>query len=321
MRNSLLKIVGCLVLCVVSGFAQEAPRLRPVPASEHASVSIPRIPSAPHLADFDGFEPHGVAAQMAAVNAFIQSSPTDGAPATQATTVYLGYDSTNFYAVWLCYDKEPGKVRSHLQRRENIYDDDYVELQIDTFKDQRHAFVFDVNPAGVQADGLYSEGPGTDNSWDTLWESAGKTTSQGYMVLQQIPFRSLRFHASPSGINWGVNLSRNIPRNSENDHWPKVSSRIQGSLRQEGTLSGLKDVSPGRNLQFIPYFAARSFRDIDTRDSLNPRFESKTFDAKAGLDAKMVIHDNLVLDATINPDFSQVESDQPQNTVNQRFEV
>jgi hypothetical protein len=312
-RLSLLALLLLSVACAQNISA-------PVAAGQHSGLSIPRISAAPHLSDFEGMQPHGPALQMAAVNGFVQSAPQDGKPASQKTTVYLGYDQSNLYIVWLCFDSDPGAVRTHLERRENIYDDDYVEVMLDTFHDQRHAFVFDVNPNGVQADGLFSEGAGTDNSWDTLWYSAGKVTDKGYMAWESIPFRSLRFHGGdPSG--WGVVLYRWIPRNTENDWWPIISNHISGQLRQEGKLEHIEGVSPGRNMQFIPYFAARTFKDIDTRDPVNPRFESKTFDAKAGLDSKFVFHDSLVLDTTINPDFSQVESDDPQNTVNQRFEV
>ena len=258
---------------------------------------------------------------MAEVSDFIQQLPSDGAPPTQKTKVYLGYDKTNLYIVWLCFDSEPRKVRAHMSRRENIYDDDFVEITLDTFHDHRHAFVFATNPLGVQTEGLWTDGGnGPDNSWDTLWYSRGKLTPRGFVVWEAIPFRSLRFHREPEQA-WGITLLRVITREDEWDYWPRVSSRISGRLNQEATLRGFGDVSPGRNMQFIPYFSFRSFRSLDTRDSVNPRFDYKAAEVKPGLDSKFVFHDSLVLDTTINPDFSQVESDEPQNTVNQRFEV
>ncbi len=286
-----------------------------------ASIKVPRIEKKPLLEQFLSMDATGPATQMAKVSNFTQQHPTDGAHATQRTDVYLGYDGSTFYAVWVCFDSQPELVRAHMSRRENIYDDDFVELTLDTFHDQRHGLVFAVNPLGIQADGLWTEGGnGPDNSWDTVWDSEGKLTDKGYVVMESIPFRSLRFHSGPGDI-WGVTLYRSIARNGEADYWPWVSSRISGRLNQEGTFTGIEGISPGRNLQFIPYASARGFRAIDNRDPLQPRFQSKTFDGKAGLDAKAVIHDSLVFDATLNPDFSQVESDDPQNTVNQRFEV
>ncbi|PYX05543.1 MAG: hypothetical protein DMG88_21120 [Acidobacteria bacterium] len=135
-----------------------------------------------------------------------------------------------------------------------------------------------------------------------------------------IPFKSLRFPASEHQT-WGIILNRYIPRTNENLFWPRISSRIQGRFNQAATLDGLEDISPSRNMQFNPYGAFRTFRDIDQRDPARPFFEGRAFKPDVGLDSKFILRDSFVVDATINPDFSQVESDQPQITVNQRFEV
>ena len=266
--------------------------------------------------------PQGAATELQHVTDFLQRTPSDGEPATERTDGYFGYDQSNLYIVMVCWDRKHG-VRANLTRREpsTPFDsDDYVEVKLDTFQDQRHAFVFDVNPRGVQADALLTEGQQSDYSWDTLWYSRAKITPQGFVIWIAIPFRSLRFH--PSGNDhWGVTLERYLARNDEYDFWPRVSSRIAGQLNQEGTLTGFENVSPGRNMQFIPYVESRTFRTIDTRDPTQPRYDSANFQGKAGLDSKFVFHDSLALDATINPDFAQVESDEPQNTINQRFEV
>jgi hypothetical protein len=288
------------------------------------ALHIPKVSEPIKLEHFEGMIPSGPAKDMAEATGFIQEEPSDGAKATQITKVYLGYDASNLYVVWLCFDTEPGKIRSHLSRRENIYDDDFVELTLDTFHDQRHGFVFASNPFGVQTDGLWTEtgnsNNGPDNSWDTLWYSRGKLTPQGYIVWESIPFRSVRFHRAPEQ-DWGVTLLRVVARENEWDYWPRVSSRISGRLNQAGTLKGFEDVKPGHNMQFIPYTSFRSYRALDTRDPVNPRFDSSAGEFTGGLDSKFVFHDSLVLDTTINPDFSQVESDEPQNTVNQRFAV
>ena len=273
--------------------------------------------------------PHGAAEELQKISGFIQNQPSDGKPGTERTDAYLGYDQQNFYIVMVCWDRHG--VRADLTQREpaaNSFQqsstpfaaDDYVEITLDTFDDERHAFVFDINPKGVQADGLWTEGQGSDYSWDSLWYSRSKINREGYVIWTAIPFRSLRFHVT--GVNqWGVTLARYIARNAEYDYWPRVSTRIAGRLNQEAKLTGFENVSPGRNMQFIPYVESRTFRSLDTLDPTQPRFDSAHFQGKAGLDSKFVFHDSLVLDATINPDFAQVESDQPQNTVNQRFEV
>ena len=290
-------------------------------------LNIQRITHVPRLEDFGGMAPHGYALQLAHAEGFIQKEPSDGKPATERTEAYLGYDQQNLYIVMLCWDHNH-TVRASLTRREpgggnnsSPFDsDDYVEITLDTFQDKRHAFVFDINPRAVQADALWTEGQGPDYSWDTLWYSRAKVTSDGFMVWAAIPFRSLRFH--PTGVNtWGVTIARYNARADELDYWPRVSSRISGLLNQEAKITGLENVSPGRNMQFIPYVASQTFRSLDNRDPSQPRWDSAAFRGKAGLDSKFVFHDSLVLDATINPDFAQVESDEPQNTINQRFEV
>ncbi len=294
-----------------------------VPRSQASSLAIPRVSHPPRVHDFEDMTPHAAARELARVSGFIQQQPSDGQPATQRTDGYLGYDSANLYIAVVCWDERAGGIRGHLTRREpsTPFDyEDYVEITLDTFHDQRHAFVFDINPRGIQADALRTEGQGNDYSWDTVWDSWARITPQGYVILVAIPFRSLRFHGATTQ-NWGLTLMRYLARNDENDYWPRVSAQVSGILNQEATLTGIENISPSRNLQFIPYGELRGFRALDQRDPLQPQFNTCSACGKIGLDSKFVFHDSLVLDATIRPDFAQVESDEPQNTANQRFEV
>lgn len=307
-----------------------APRLfaGPVQASpaQFQTIRIPRVSTPPKLEEFLNMEPPpNWRDKLAKVDRFIQRIPSDGAPVSQRTEAYLGYDDKNLYAIFICFDTEPQKMRARLSRREDIFDDDTVEIILDTFHDHRHAYAFNVNPLGVQQDALWTEGSGTgndnfDQSFDTVWDSAGKLTDRGYVVWIAIPFRSLRFSNSDPQT-WGIFLNRGLPRNNEDTFWPPYSSRIQGRLNQEGTATGLERISPGRNLQFIPYGIFRSFKELDLTDPNRPTYSQRAAFGQAGLDAKAVLKDKFVLDATINPDFSQIESDEPQVTVNQRFEV
>ena len=317
MRSLPVKL-GLLVACVAlaAAAASAAPE-----TSKFGTIAIPRIDIAPKLEDFVEMKPSpAFEGKLASVSGLIQRVPTDGAPSTQRTDVYLGYDSKNLYAIFVAFDTEPSKIRARLSRREDIFDDDSVEIMLDTFHDHRRAYSFLVNPMGVQADALWTEDVGFDFSFDTIWESQAKLTERGYLVWMAIPFRSLRF-ASNDPQTWGIILNRGLPRSNEDTFWPPYSSRIQGRLNQEGAVTGLSSISPGRNLQFIPYGIFRSFRELDLRDPNRPVFDQRHAYGRVGLDAKSVLKDKFVLDATINPDFSQVESDEPQVTVNQRFEV
>ncbi len=319
---SLRYLLAGLVLSSMLVFAQSAKSPAPAtPAAEIGARDIPKLAAPPKLGDFEGMEPAtDLARSMLKIDKFTQRDPHDGAPASQRTEAYLGYTDKDFYAVFLAFDSEPQKIRARMLRRELIDDDDQVGMFLDTFHDRRHAYYFYANAYGIQQDGLFAESQGPDNSFDTVWHTQAKITPHGYIMMFEIPFKSLRFPQGPS-LSWGVFLVRVIPRNSEHSFYPRNTSKVQGWLTQEGTIQGFRDISPGRNLQFIPYTSVGAFRSLDERDPAGDRFTGKHLAPKAGLDSKVVIKDSLVLDATINPDFGQIESDDPQVTVNQRFEV
>jgi hypothetical protein len=240
--------------------------------------------------------------RLAKVEGFTQRLPSDGAPSSQRTEAYLGYDDVNLYCVFVAFDSEPQKVRAHMLPRDNVTGDDKVDLFLDTFHDHRRAFVFTTNPFGIQMDGLWNEGrvQQYDRSFDTVWQSRGKLTPQGFVVWMAIPFKTLRF-PSTHEQSWGIVLIRWIPRVNESATWPWVSTRIEGRLNQGATLKGLENISPGRNMQLIPYGFVRSFRALDTRDPLQPHFVSDRAEPDAGLDGKFVLKDSFALDVTLNP--------------------
>jgi hypothetical protein len=288
------------------------------------TLQIPHLIREPKLEDFADMQlSPAVAGSMLKVDQFWQHDPIDGQPISQKTEAYLGYTDKNLYVVFLAFDNDSGHIRNHMVRREQINEEDQVGIFLDTFHDHRHCVFFFINPSGVQQEGTFFEGQqDIDLSWDTIWKSETRVSKKGWIGFISVPFKSLRFKSTNAVQDWGVLLERDIPHNnSEHSFFPHYSMNVQGLLPQEGSLSGLKNISPGRNFQLIPYVSGRSYRSLDQRDPLNPTFEAKSFDAKAGLDAKAVIKDSFVLDATINPDFGQVESDEPQITVNQRFEV
>jgi hypothetical protein len=279
-------------------------------AADRPVLQIPRVDRPPVLADLlAGATPPGVR-----VTEFVQREPGDGVPASQPTEAYLSYDSQHLYAVFLCRD-DPSKVRANLTRREAIMGDDVAGVIVDTYNDGRRAYLFLVNPLGIQMDGVSTEGQDDDYSYDTLWTSDGRVTRDGYVVVIAIPFKSLRFR-SDDVQTWGILLARIVPRANETSFWPYVTKRISSIGQQMATLDGIASVSPGRNLQAIPYgsFAAARFLDED-----GARADDTA--GRAGVDGKIVVKDTLTVDLTVNPDFSQIESDEPQVTINKRFET
>lgn len=285
-------------------------------------LRVARLQQPPTLADFTEMQPNDeLEGQLTKVSDFVQQRPRDGQPVTQRTDAYLGYDDKNLYITFVCFDSEPDKIRARLDRRENAFDDDFVEVTLDTYHDRRRGYMFWSNPLGIQAEGIWTEEQGgPDWSFDTIWQTHGQRTKQGYVVLMEIPFKSLRFKTLDEQL-WSLTLLRVIPRNNEWAYWPQISARKEGRLSQSHDLSGLNRIAPGRSIQLIPYGSFRRFRALDQiSEPHRPHFINDTqFDG--GLDAKFVVKDNFVLDVTVNPDFSQVESDQPQITANQRFEV
>jgi len=300
-----------LLLCVTASLSGQT---RP-PLQSARNLHITRVSTPPVLDDYiNGAPPDGA---MPVTN-FIQRNPDDGKAASSETKAWLAYDAQNLYVIFVCRSNQ-GELRARYTKRDDIFADDFVGVLLDTFHDRQHAFEFFVNPYGIQLDGLNTEGQGDDWNFDTYWKSEGRLTSDGYAVRMAIPFKSLRF-TSMDMQEWGFAFFRNIPARNENSFWPAVSNRENSFVAQFGDLDGFDHISPGRNIRLIPYIAGSSARLLEQPPDLPPLFRTNR-DIRAGMDAKLVIRESLTLDATVNPDFSQVESDDPQVTVNQRFEV
>jgi hypothetical protein len=281
--------------------------------SPRQTLTIARVTTPPRLEDFlTGDRREGVSA-----DAFLQREPQDLTPASERTEVYVSYDDTNLYAVFVCHAGDPSRIRARMSRREQIFNDDFVGVFLDTFNDRQRAYEFLVSPLGIQLDGIVTEGQGDDFSFDTIWDTRGRLTSFGYVVWMAIPFRSLRFPPAAGPHTWGIGFMRGIPVKSENAFWPAMTRRISSFTNQLADLHGLEGVSPGRNIQLTPYGTFTGARFLDRSV---PAYDTER-DGRAGVDAKIVARDSLTFDFTLNPDFSQVESDEPQVTVNQRFEV
>ena len=335
--NIYLKSLQMLVLALASLFTLTAAHAaaRPdgggMPAKPHAGsislashpqpVIIPRLAVAPKFADFLAPSgPSGVAAQMLRIDKFVERYPDDGHRPSDRTAAYLGYTHEYFFAAFVCRDTTPKLVRAHMLARDSLGDDDNVQVMLDTFHDQRRAFSFQSNALGIQADALYSEQTGYDFSFDTVWDTWGKRTASGYVVLFRIPFASLYFAKAAAGEmrTWGIILGRSISHTNETDYWPRSNHNIAGRLTQDMEVLGFQDIEHGRNSQFEPYSLARNLRQLNTVNPIDPYFQDKHLQGYTGLDSKFILHNSLVLDATVNPDFSQVGINNPA-TPNQRF--
>lgn len=302
-------LLAVLFVCLSSAAPAQTPA---PPAQAPSSLSIPRAATPPSIEDYLDGTPRP---DEVAVTTFVQREPGDGVPSTEATEAYLSYDDTHLYVIFVARDRDPSAVRASLTRREGFSGNDYVGIMLDTFLDRRRAYLFIVNPRGVQLDGVTADRD-DDYSFDTVWASEGRLTNFGYVTWMAIPFKSLRF-PSAGEQRWGIALTRSITRKSENVFWPYITRRVARPEPQMAVATGINGISPGRNMQVIPYGAFTGARFLDTDDAA---FATDT-SWRAGLDGKFVVKDAFTIDVTLNPDFSQVESDEPQVTVNQRFEV
>ena len=281
-------------------------------APEIAPLRIPRVTRAPKISDFVEGRPREA---EAVITVFKQFDPHDGADVSEPTSAYLSYDSKNLYVGWICKDK-PDQIRARVAPRKQIDTDDRVTINIDTFLDHKHAYWFDVNPYGIQYDGRTTDGIGDDPSWEGLWYSEGRITDDGYVVLETIPFKTMRFPKAAKQV-WNICLARAIQRNNEFSIWPFIShERLPQFVGQFAPIEIDEDISPGRNIQLIPYWIYSNDHYLDSTTGFQQQYEYLP-----GLDAKAVIHDALTLDVAINPDFSEIGSDDPQVQVNQRYEV
>ena len=305
-----VRLIALVVLFLLAGLTLSATEHPPVP-----TLHIPRVSRAPKITDFLNGTPREA---EEVVTDFRQLDPGDGTPASQPTTAYLSYDNKNIYIAFICKD-DPQLIRAHKAKRDNLGDDDRITISLDTFHDHRRVFWFDANLYGIQMDGINTDGV-DDLSFDAVWYAEGRRLPDGYIVFATIPFRSLRF-PNTEEQTWGIIIGRLIQRNNEFDTWPYVTHRRDPSWAgQDADLTGIRHIPPHRNMQFIPYGLFSTSRFLNSPPAGIPQFLQQN-DARVGLDAKVVLRNAFTLDAAVNPDFSQVESDDPQVTVNQRYEV
>jgi Domain of unknown function (DUF5916) len=244
---------------------------------------------------------------------FTQSAPAEGTPARERTEVLVFYTSRELFIGVRAHAADPSRIRSTLAERDQITADDHVRILLDTFHDRRRAFAFFVNPLGIQQDGTFSDGRGFSYSPDFVFDSRGRLTGEGYEVEIRIPLRSLKFPGGDAQT-WGMNVIRVIPSAGAEESWAPRSRNQPAELASSGVLSGIQGLRPGRLVEVNPTFTARREGTTDADG-----FSRGPTEPDVGVNLKYGITSELTLDATLNPDFSTVEADADQITVNERF--
>ena len=244
--------------------------------------------------------------QTPGAEGFLQQDPQDGAPASERTTVWVAFDRDNLYVAARCWDSNPAGIIRLLGRRDDEVDSDWFYFGVDPYYDRRSGYYFAVNPAGSIVDGTLFNDERTDETWDGVWESAARVDARGWCVEMRIPFDQLRFKKKDSYV-WGVNFVRNIKRKNETDYYAWRPKEESGLVSRFADLTDVRDIDPGRRLELYPFLAGRA--ETSPAEPGNPFRTGRSFAGNAGFDFKAGLQSNLTLDATINPDFGQVEVD------------
>ncbi len=283
------------------------------PAVEH---HIPAVTGSVHV---DALLDEPQWQQALSVELKYETRQTENGAPPVSTQLLLMHDDSNVYVAFKAADPEPSKIRAHFTDRDRAFDDDFVGVSLDTFNDQRRGVEFFVNPLGVQMDLTVNDvdGGNEDESWDAIWQSAGKVTAAGYTVEMAIPFSSLRFESGSGEKRWGINAVRNFPR--EKGYQIGLAPRDRSRdcyLCQIDQVVGFQAATPGRNIELTPTLVTSSTQSFD--DAQGALGKRKN-DVDAGFTARWGITPNLTLQGTVNPDFSQVEADSLQLAVNEQF--
>ena len=309
-----------------------------IPAEKKLPVNIPKIESAVTI---DGKPDEEIWKQAAVFKDFYQTNPGDNIAPSKPTEVLVMYDEKNLYVAFKCWD-EKDKIRATIAKRDEVFGEDNVRMWLDTYNDQRRAYVIGFNPLGIQQDGIFTEGQGADFSVDIVMESKGVIEDWGWSVEAKIPFKSLRYTAG-KGKLWGFNVARNIDRlNDEFDQWMPDDRDVSGFLIKHGKISGLDGIKTERTLEIVPSVtlseSGNRKRTITPAGFDNPigrydpvfnpngirdpgRFVNSPIKKDIGVNLKYTITPNVTLDAAVNPDYAEIEADAPVVLANQRFPI
>jgi hypothetical protein len=245
-------------------------------------------------------------------------NPGDNLPAKEKTIVYTLYDNENIYFGFKCYDSNPEQIRANLSERDKIFSDDYVILIIDTYGDAQKGYEIAVNPLGIQGE-LLATLNNEDINFNMIYYTAASINDSGWTAEMAIPFSSLAFDESKNPV-WGFNAVRTIPRESRTQiSWTQINKNIPGFMSQSGLLKGLKDISSSALVELLPYTIGQYNGSLADFDNPNSDFNYKSVQGRIGGGIKYAPNPNLSLEAVINPDFSQIESDADQISVNTTF--
>ena len=288
--------------------------------AERAAATVRRaIPHAEGQAKIDGVLDDAIWAHALVLELAVETFPRENEPAQVATKVYVVENGAQLLVAFDARDPEPESIRAFLRDSDTAWYDDFVGIVLDTFNDERRAFEFFVNPLGVQMDAIQDDVSRYENpAWDAIWDSAGRITSDGYVVELAIPFSQLRFPRPEGDQTWGIDLVRIRPRNVRTRLANSPQDRNKSCyICQFGKFDGFANATPGKAIEVVPSLTSTR---TDTRPpTAGGTFTNGDFDTEVGVGVRWGITPDITADLTINPDFSQIEADVAQLSENTQF--
>ena len=291
-----------------SGAAAQSLLTRDGAVAPHAKRAIAtRIPNGAIV--LDGRLDESLWKSLPAITDFLQKQPAEGAAPTERTEIRLAYDDAALYVGARMYSKEPARIQAPVGRRDNIAQMEHFIISLDTYHDRRTAYNFAITASGVRGDYYRASDDENDTnaSYDPVWTGQVHRDALGWTAEMRIPFNQLRFNAADHQT-WGVNFNRWIPSTNEGIYWIPIPSNVTAWSSRMGELEGIAGIQPSRRIELLPYIAGEGSRNSD-RDPLNPFDDGRNLQSRVGGDVKMGLGPSLTLQATVNPDFGQVEAD------------
>ena len=266
-------------------------------AAAHRTATAVRITGAPP--QLDGVLDDEIWKNAPLHEGFRQREPDEAKPATERTTFQIAYDDEALYFAVMCYDSEPNKIVSRLVRRDTDIESDRVTVSLAPHQNRQRGFWFTVYASGSVTDGTVTDeyNPPFDDTWDGVWNVQPHIHDNGWVAEYKIPFHILRFSPKDEYI-WGLQVERYISRKKEMGHWRLVKLDAPSWVSRFGDLTGIKNINPPRHIEIVPYVMGRTRLDDDT-----------DLWGNIGTDVRLGITSGITLDATVNPDFGQVEAD------------
>jgi hypothetical protein len=304
LRWSLALLAPFAVRCVA---AQAVSTPHPYTEPPHKQVTAVRVPPGEIRLDGRLDDPAWAGARW--IDDFVEKMPVEGGTPTDSMRIALLYDDHALYVGARLYSHDPAHIQAPFSRRDNTAQAEHLWVSLDTYHDRRTAYSFGVTATGVRMDWYHARDNeyDIDVTFDPVWEAKAVIDSLGWTTEMRIPFSQLRFNRADPQV-WGFNADHWIPARNEDVFWIPVPQNRTGWSSWMGDLVGIQGIAPSRRLELLPYTAGNA-TFTGNRNPANPFDDGRNLEARAGTDLKMGFGPNLTLDATVNPDFGQVEAD------------